>query len=174
MKAFDHAIEIIARVLNDLPITLNIAKVIISNGSMLHRPAVRAGLSRWQEIGGELWFKLDRATHEGIRKINGIAISPRQIMENLAIAADLCPVRIQTCLFSFDGQPPAPHECQAYFDFLEMALQQGIPIEEVMLYGLARPSMQPEATRLGTVSTEWMRDFVQNLRSLGLAVRLTP
>ncbi len=174
LKDFDAAVFTIEEVLDGLNYTLDIAKVIITNGSMIHRPTVQAGLSRWGKLGGEIWFKLDRATPAGLKEINGAAISPSQVMANLATAAHLCPVRIQTCLFALDGQPPPLEECQAYLDFLATALQRDIPLQEVLLYGLARPSMQPEAALMGTVPTAWMEDFAAKIRSLGLPVRVTP
>lgn len=174
LKDFDQAISIIANILEGSAITGRIARVIISNGSMLRREKVQAGLALWGKTGGELWFKLDRATSEGLRRINGSSISPRQVMENLETAARLCPVRIQTSLFTLDGAPPSPEERQAYLDFLAEAGQKGIALKEVMLYGLARPSMQPEANRLGAVADDWMHHFAEQVQSLGLAVRLTP
>ncbi len=174
LKDFDQVISAIANILDDFPITAAIAKVIISNGSMLQRATVQAGMSSWRQTGGEIWFKLDRATSEGLRRINGTSMTPRQVMENLEIAASLCPVRIQTSLFTLDGRPPSPLESQAYLDFLADALRKGIALQEVMLYGLARPSMQPEANRLGPVPVVWMQHFAERIQSLGLAVKLTP
>ena len=174
LKDFDAAIHSIETTLADLPLPGTLSKVIISNGSMVERPSVQAGLQRWGRMGGELWFKLDRATPQGLQQINGTAISPRRLLDNLAIAADRCPLRIQTCLFSLDGMPPPADEIRAYLELLEQALAKQIPIRDVMLYGLARPSMQAEAGRLGGVPSGWMEKLAARIRSLGLTVKVTP
>lgn len=173
LKEFDVAIGTIEETLNKLSLP-PLAKVIISNGSLIHRPAVQRGLIRWRTLGGELWFKLDRATPEGLRRINGATITPPRVLANLEKAATLCPVWIQTCLFALDGEPPPPEEQQAYLDFLHQALERAIPLQGVMLYGLARPSQQPEAWRLSPLSVTWMKEFTQKIQTLGIQVKLTP
>jgi len=41
------------------------------------------------------------------------------------------------------------------------------------LYGLARPSMQPEAGRLGAAPEWWMRQLQARIEALGLPVKLS-
>jgi hypothetical protein len=94
--------------------------------------------------------------------------------ENLRIAASLCPTWLQTCVFQIDGVPPARAESNAYLKFLEEFLQEGVPLKGVLLYGLARPSMQPQAARLTKVSQEWMNAFQAEIQALGLTVKLNP
>lgn len=173
LQDFDSAVVTIAEALNDIPLPA-IAKVIISNGSLIHRPAVQRGLARWQALGGELWFKLDRATSAGLRQINHAAISPKRVLANLELAASLCPVWLQTCLFALDGQPPSPEEQRAYLDFVHQALKQKIPLQGILLYGLARPSQQEEAKRLSPLPTAWMQGFAEQIQALGIQVKLTP
>lgn len=173
LKEFDVAIGTIEETLSKLSLP-PLAKVIISNGSLIHRPAVQRGLIRWGALGGELWFKLDRATPEGLRRINGATITPPRLLANLEKAAALCPVWIQTCLFALDGKPPPPQEQQAYLAFLRQALERAIPLQGVMLYGLARPSQQPEAWRLSPLSVTWMEEFAQKIQALGIQVKLSP
>ena len=94
--------------------------------------------------------------------------------ENLRLAASLCPTWLQTCVFQIDGAPPAQAESNAYLKFLEEFLREEVPLKGVLLYGLARPSMQPEAARLSKVSQEWMDAFQVEIRALGLPVKLNP
>lgn len=173
LRDFDGAIACIEEVLAKISLP-PIGKVIISNGSLIHRPQVQRGLARWQALGGELWFKLDRATAKGLRRINGAAISPERVLANLELAASICPVWLQTCLFALDGTPPAQTEQQAYLEFLRQAIARAIPIQGVLLYGLARPSMQPEAKRLEALPLAWMEAFAGQIRALGFQVKLTP
>lgn len=147
--------------------------VLITNGSLVRREIVQTGLKRWAELGGEAWFKLDSATQEGIFRINGVHLSPETMLRNLEAAAIACPVWLQTCLFSIDGLPPSPIEQDTYLDFLRKVVSLEIPVRGVLLYGLARPPMQPEASRLATLPAEWMDDFSREVRSIGLETKLS-
>jgi len=155
-----------------LPIELKL--VLITNGSLIDRPGVQSGLRRMSELNGEVWFKLDSVTREGRQLINSTRMSLRQMRENLRLAASLCPTWLQTCVFQIDGVPPIQAESDAYLKFLEEFLREGVPLKGVLLYGLARPSMQPEAARLTKVSPEWMDGFQAQIQALGLPVKLNP
>ncbi|WP_022949221.1 radical SAM protein [Methylohalobius crimeensis] len=174
LAEFDQAIAAIEQTLAEIPLPPQIGKVIISNGSLIQRPEVQRGLARWNKLGGELWFKVDSATAEGIRRSNGAAITPERVLANLETAARLCPIWIQTCLFMLDGESPSQEEQHAYLDFLATTTARHIPLRGVLLYGLARPSMQPEAERLAPLPASWMEEFAEKIRTLGLKVKLTP
>ncbi len=147
--------------------------VLITNGSLVRREVVQRGLLQWGDLGGDVWFKLDSATATGIQRINGVRLAPESVLRNLEAAARLCPTWLQTCLFAFDGEPPSEAERKAYLDFLSKAIGQGIRLQGVLLYGLARPSRQPEASRLSLLSRDWMERFAEDIRKSGLAVRLS-
>lgn len=172
--AFDRVVDLIGQVCAEFELNGAIRLVLITNGSLVRREAVQRGLKRWNELGGEVWFKLDSATEEGIRRINGVTLSPQSVLNNLQTAARLCPVWIQTCLFTLDGRPPSFAEQSAYLAFLGEALRRQISPRGVLLYGLARPSMQPEAERLAALPAEWMAAFAERISGLGLEVRSSP
>ena len=44
----------------------------------------------------------------------------------------------------------------------------------VLLYGLARPSHQPEAPNLSRLPVEWLEAFATRLRALGLETQVFP
>jgi len=46
-------------------------------------------------------------------------------------------------------------------------------VQGVLLYGLARPSMQPQARRLAPLPAEWLNDFAEKIRAAGLPVKVT-
>ncbi|TAN52208.1 MAG: radical SAM protein [Methylococcaceae bacterium] len=148
-------------------------RVLISNGSLVHQPLVQQGLKRWGELGGILWFKLDSATDAGLARINNAGLASAKARANLETAAALCPVWIQTCLFLQDEQPPALHECRAYLELLADLTARSIPLQGVLLYGLARPSRQPEAPRLSALPLEWLESFANDIRRLGLEVKVS-
>jgi len=170
-KEFEQVIELIGRIKQDYDLPAALKLVLITNGSLIDRPNVKSGLRRMSSFNGEVWFKLDRATREGRPFINGTTMSLKRMRENLRLAASLCPTWVQTCVFQLDGLPPALHETEAYLALLQGLLKEGVPLQGVLLYGLARPSMQPEAVRLSKVSPEWMNAFAAQIGSLGLKVK---
>ena len=147
--------------------------VLITNGSLARREIVQTGLKQWAGLGGEVWFKLDSATAEGILRINGVHLSPESLLRNLEAAANACPCWLQTCLFAFDGQPPSPEELKAYLDFLRRVASLKIPVRGVLLYGLARPSMQPESDRFSALPPQWMEAFAEEIRAGGIQTQVS-
>lgn len=171
---FDRVIARIGRVLTDLDLAGAVKLVLITNGSLIQRGSVQRGLREMATLEGEVWFKLDSATQAGIDRINDAAFSPERARENLLLAARLCPTWAQTCVFSLDGQPPSLAERRAYVDFLRGALAEGAPLRGVLLYGLARPSRQPEALRLAPLPRAWLEAFGAEIgEALNLPVRIT-
>jgi wyosine [tRNA(Phe)-imidazoG37] synthetase (radical SAM superfamily) len=171
---FDRVVELIGGIAGDHGLLGKIKLVLITNGSLARRETVQNGLRRWAALGGEVWFKLDSATADGILRINGVRRTPTALLRDLGAAAQSCPTWLQTCLFAIDGQPPADEERQAYLELLRQATRRGIALRGVLLYGLARPSMQPEAPRLAALPAPWMEGFAAGIRELGLETRLSP
>ena len=169
---FAAAVALIGQVVADFDLLGQINLVLISNGSLMHKPEVQAGLAHWSELGGQVWFKLDSATPDGIRRINNVSLSIDHVRRNLAACAALCPTWIQTCVFGMDGQPPSAAEQTAYLEFLAGLEAQGIAVEGVLLYGLDRPSNQPEATRLEALPAAWLNDFGQRIEALGIRAKV--
>jgi len=172
-KEFEPVIELIGRVKNDFALPAELKIVLITNGSLIHRPAVQAGLKRMGELNGEIWFKFDRASNKERQGINNTSISLRKIQEHLRIAASLCPTWLQTCVFQLDGMPPSNEETAAYLSFLQQLTHDEIPLQGVLLYGIARPSLQPEASRLSKVSDAWLSQFGEHIKRTGYAVRIS-
>lgn len=177
-RAFPQVIDLIGRVMADFDLAdagNKMAKlVLITNGSQMDRPRVQDGLRKMAALNGEVWFKFDSATASGMRTINQTRISPDKQFERLAVAARLCPTWLQTCVFALDGAPPSTAEQSAYLAVVARILQQQIPVQGVLLYGLARPSMQPQANRLSALPVEWLNDFAERIRSAGLPVKVSP
>ena len=171
---FDRVVGLIGEVCQTFDLGEQIKRVLITNGSLVRHKVVQQGLRRWSDLGGEVWFKLDSATKEGILRVNGVNLAPESVLKNLEAAARLCPTWIQTCLFGYDGLPPSSFERQVYLDLMAEAQRRQIPLLGVLLYGLARPSMQTEAPRLSMLSHEWMRAFAEEVSAQGLEVMLNP
>lgn len=168
---FEQVIELVGRILDDFRLTGHIKLVLITNGSLMHRPNVRRGLKKMAHLNGEVWFKLDSAAAEGRLRINHSRQKLETVISNLRTAASLCPTWIQTAVFALDGQVPDISEREAYLAFLSHCLDRGIPLRGVLLYGLARPSMQPEAPRLTHLPQAWIDAFTADIRALGLETK---
>ena len=76
---------------------------LITNGSFLHRPGVQAGIRQIAAQGGEVWFKLDRATVTGVERVNQVPFSLERTRNALLRCAGLAETWIQTCWFALDG-----------------------------------------------------------------------
>lgn len=148
--------------------------VLITNGSLIQRENVQRGLRRLAQLNGEVWFKLDRASEAGMALVNDTRTTPDRVRQNLATAIACCPnTWLQTCWFALDGVAPGKQDEDDYLDFLAGLLRDNIRPQGILLYGLARPSLQPEAPRLSAVPSEQMEAFAARLRSLGVAVKST-
>lgn len=173
-KEFEQVIRVIGEVKDEFPLPDTLKVILITNGSLIHRETVQKGLGRLAQLNGEIWFKLDSVTKAGRLQVNNTRMSLARMRENLCLAASLCPTWLQTCVFKLDEAPPAQTELDAYISFVDALLRDGVQIKGVLLYTLARPSLQPEAVRLSKVSEEWMDTFAARIKALGIPVHVTP
>jgi wyosine [tRNA(Phe)-imidazoG37] synthetase (radical SAM superfamily) len=145
---------------------------LITNGSLLHRPEVQAGIGQLGELGGEVWFKIDRAEAADVAEINGVPLSPEKIARNLESCAGLAPTWVQTCWFALDGEAPTASARQAYCDLLAPLAGK---LGGIHLYGLARPSMQLAAPRLSRLPAEDLAAFASEIHEkTGIRVMVSP
>ena len=173
-REFPEVVELIGRLMTELGVVGKIKLVLITNGSLADHARVRQGIARLAAFGGEVWFKLDAATAAGLRAINQTRTAPEKHLARLRSVAALAPTWVQTCVFAYDGQPPAEAEQQAYLDALAQLLRDGVPLQGVLLYGLARPSLQPQAPHLSALPAAWLEVYAERIRALGLSAKVTP
>lgn len=170
---FPAVVELIGRVLADFGLQGSVKLVLITNGSLTDKPRVRAGLRAMAGLGGEVWFKFDRATRAGLSRVNDTESDPERHYQRLKIVAGLCPTWMQTCLFALDGESPSEAELDAWLALLARAVDEAVPLRGVLLYGLARPSLQAEADRLSALPEAWLRALARRVETLGLAVKVS-
>lgn len=170
-KEFAALITLIGQIAHDAGILPGINVVLITNGSLIQHVNVQQGLKQLHALGGEVWFKLDSATASGRQKINNTRQSVAQSVRNLRLAAELCTTKIQTCLLDYAGNGYSDTEQAAYLAILR-ELQDLPGLREVMLYTLARPSLQPEAIYLKALAPETMQYFAEAIRQLGFKVSI--
>jgi len=168
---FPEAVAIALRVLASHGLARQLPIRLITNGSLLDRKAVQAGIAAIGAAAGEVWFKLDAATPAGLARINGTRVRPEVVARRLTCCAGLAPTWVQTCLFRLDGEAPAASDIEQYLALLAPLAPS---LAGVHLYSLARPSQQREAPRLGRMEAAWLDGVAARLRRLGLAVRVSP
>lgn len=169
-REFATVIERVGAVMANFGLLGHIPLVVISNGSQLGKVRVQAGLRKLAALGGQLWFKLDSATPHGMRRMNGTRNSPQRQLENLRLAITLCPVWIQTCVLAWDGLPPDESEQAAYL--AAVCALAGSGVQGVLLYGLARPSMQAQAVHLSALPESWLTHYAQRIETCGVPVKV--
>jgi wyosine [tRNA(Phe)-imidazoG37] synthetase (radical SAM superfamily) len=172
LKEFASAVTLIGEVAAELQIFPQSKYVLITNGSLIHQPRVQEGLRQLHAFGGEVWFKLDSATEEGKRFINNAGQSRVASLDNLMISDRLCQTKLQICLFDYDNQGFSAREKTAFIQQLK-TIKAVSSIVCVMLYTIARPSLQPESGKLKKMSAETMNAFADEVKSLGFNVSIS-
>jgi len=170
---FSAVIALISRVRLELAVPETVKTVLITNGSLLYRADVQHGLRDMAKIHGEVWFKLDRASAPGMLRINDTQARMDKVRDNLIAAMAACPTWLQTCWFALDGEPPSRRDEDDYLQFVAGLPRDGHPLQGVLLYGLARPSMQAEAPRLSALPAAALQSFAERIAGLGVPVKVS-
>ena len=169
-KEFPEVILIVKKVLNEFDLLHKIKIRLITNGSLMHQASVISSVEMLKEMNGEVWFKVDAATETSIKKINQVNLKPNQILDRLQSSAKICPTFIQTCIFTIDGNGPSTEDIDAYIKLVKEVQND---IQGVHLYGLARPSLQPQAKSLGRINEAALEDIAKKLRDLNIATTVS-
>ena len=170
-KEFPQVLDLVEKVLGEYGLLGSIKVRLITNGSLMDKPAVLESMRHLAKCNGEVWFKVDAGTKEGIARINDVTLNPQSHIQRLESCAKACPTFIQTCMFGLDGNPPSEEDIAAYLALISQVREV---IQGVHLYGLARLSLQPEAGRLTRLSAEWLESMAERIRLLGITVHVSP
>lgn len=169
-EEFPEVISIVQKLLEEFNLLHKIKIRLITNGSLMHQPSVIKSVEMLNEMNGEVWFKVDAATEESIKTINQVNLKPHQILERLKNSANVCPTFVQTCIFTIDGNGPSDEDVDAYIKLVKEVQND---IQGVHLYGLARPSLQPQAKSLGRINEATLEDIAKKLRNLNIATTVS-
>ena len=169
-EEFPEVILIVKKVLDEFDLLHKIKIRLITNGSLMHQASVINSVEMLKEMNGEVWFKVDAATETSIKKINQVNLKPNQILDRLQSSAKICPTFIQTCIFTIDGNGPSTEDIDAYIKLVKEVQND---IQGVHLYGLARPSLQPQAKSLGRINEAALEDIAKKLRNLNIATTVS-
>ncbi len=159
-REFSQAVERVEQILREFSLLDSLKLRLITNGSLLHRSTVRQGIARIGKLNGEVWFKIDRTTASGIAAVNAVQVKPEQVKRSLLSCAKRAPTWVQSCYFAIDGAENSEAERASYIEFIRSVRHE---IQGVLLYGLARPSLQPQASRLSRLSQEAFQAFAHRI-----------
>lgn len=167
---FQAAIEVVGDQLAKRALIGKLKLVLITNGSLMHKPDVQSALERLADLGGEVWFKLDGASDGSLARFNNTSRGIDAQLANLRIAASLAPTFVQTAVFRFGSECAAPMDgdFDAYCQNLVDLLTANVALKGVHLYSLARESHQPEGKHLHSLSMAELGPLAQRLEAIGL------
>ncbi|MDQ6956589.1 MAG: radical SAM protein [Mariprofundaceae bacterium] len=172
-REFDKVVDVVLQTMGSFELLGVIPVRLISNGSYIHKTHVQRGLHLMAANKGEVWVKVDAATDEAIARINGVEASAELLFKQVKCVAEVCPSWIQTCMLAWHKKEPSEAEINAYLAFLARLKAEKVPVKGVLLYGLARPSLQPEAVYVSALSAEWMEALRDKIEATGFAVKFT-
>jgi wyosine [tRNA(Phe)-imidazoG37] synthetase (radical SAM superfamily) len=171
---FFQVIELIEGLIKCFDFPSPIKLVLITNGSLLQRDYVQQALRKMAELNGEVWFKLDRASEQGMQVVNDTRVSLNSVRENLITSITCCAnTWLQTCWFAMDGNAPSKQDEDDYLKFLRAMQQTTTQPKGILLYGIARASLQPEALRLSTLPLNQLERFAMRIRELDFKVKVS-
>lgn len=169
-KNFDELMELAAGVKREVGIEHPAAReakmVLITNASRFHRPHVERGLAILDQNHGEVWAKLDAGTEAYYHTIERTKVPFRQVLDNLAAAAKVRPLVIQSLFLRLAGEPPSAEELNAYCDRLNETRAAGGALQLVQVYTVARKPAESIVGALSDSEVDAIRDLVRRRTGL--------
>jgi wyosine [tRNA(Phe)-imidazoG37] synthetase (radical SAM superfamily) len=165
---FAAACALVARLVAPHP---DVAAVVITNATLLDRPAVAAGLALLDQHRSAVWAKLDAGTDAWYQRIERTKVPLDRVLAQLAACGRRRPLTIQALFFAYQGVAPDDAEVDAWRDRLAWLLAQGARIAQVQVYTTARATAEPGCVALPAERLEAIAD---RARALGLAATAYP
>lgn len=155
------------RPLHDRPTIVRV----ITNGSQIQHAHVQHALKRLNEIGGEVWFKLDASTDAEMHAINDTHLPLLLHLQRLQTCCKLCITWVQTAVVSrvTDGNLVTTPNLPGYKQALQTVKEH---ISGILLYGIARPSQQDHMGCIKPTSSDILMKYAEEVRTLGICVRV--
>src|SRR5262245_796121 len=142
---------------------------VLTNATVLDRPAVREALAVLDASDGEIWAKLDAGTeayYEQVCVPGGARF--QKILANLLEAARLRPLVVQSLFLKLRGEGPSEEEIGAYATRLREIVGRGGALKLVQIYTVARRPPGPEVEPLSDAEVDGIVERVR--RDTGLPV----
>ncbi len=140
--------------------------VLITDACYLTKPEVKEGLEVMDSCNGEIWAKLDAGTEDYYQLINRPNYPLWHVIENIADAAKVRPIVIQSMFLRYESDPPSEAELQAYVGRLEEILAAGGKMDHVQVYTVARVPAQETVTALSDDEIDRIADMIRNETNL--------
>ncbi|MGQ0633459.1 MAG: radical SAM protein [Planctomycetaceae bacterium] len=144
---------------------VDVKLVLITNASMFHRPAVERGLKLLDENNGEIWAKLESGTDEYYQLVERTKIPFRQVLDNIAAAAKVRPIVIQSLFMRIQGAAPPQVEIDAFCDRLGEIVVAGGKLKLVQVYTVAR---RPAESFVAPLTPAELEEIAAKVRMLGI------
>ena len=113
--------------------------VLITNATLLDRPAVQPAIAFLDHHNGEIWAKLDAGDEELYRQIVRTDIPLTRILQNILLIGKERPIVVQSMFLQLNGTPPTPQQIEHYATCLRELFSAGCQIRLVQVYTMARP-----------------------------------
>ncbi len=136
--------------------------VLITNASMFHREHVQEGLRILDRNNGQIWAKLDAGTEDYYHRIERTTIPFQRILDNIASAARVRPLVIQSLFMNVHQEPPSTAEISAWCDRLNEVQAAGGKIALVQIYTIARP---PAESFVSSLTVHQLNEIAQAVRT---------
>jgi hypothetical protein len=133
---------------------------------MFHRPHVERGLRILDENNGEIWAKLEAGTDDYFKLVDRTPIAFQQILDNIAAAAKVRPLVIQSLFMRVAGEPPSAAELGAFCDRLKEITAAGGRIKLVQVYTVARRPTEEFVTPLSDADVDAIVALVEGRTGL--------
>lgn len=136
--------------------------VLITNATLLKRPAVVKALRILDEHHGEIWAKLDAGTDAYYQTINQAVIPFQRVLDNIQDAGQNRTIVIQTMVAKVSRIPFPMAEQEAYIQQIKSLIQGQCQIKRVQLYTVARipgQSNLPENCDVKAVTADHLQAF---------------
>jgi histidinol dehydrogenase len=138
---FEEAAALCAGARERRPELLGQAKlVVITNSTGFMSAAGRAALGRVQDMGFEIWAKLDGGTEAVFERMSRSRYGLDAILKGIRTYAVERSIVLQTMLCEVEGVSPSDEEMEAYATVVASLLEGGARIGSIQLYTLARPA----------------------------------
>lgn len=160
-RNIDEIVADVARVKADRGLD-TVKMVLITNASMFHRDPVKRALATLDANNGEVWAKLDAGTSEYYRRIDRTTIPFDRILRNIADAARVRPLMIQSLFMRVDGVGPSTAEIAAFCDRLSGVIDAGGAIKGVQVYTVARPPAEGFVSALPPAEVDAIAEAVRS------------
>ena len=128
--------------------------VLLTNATLIGRPAVREAMRLLDQDHGEFWLKLDAGTEEYYRRVDRTTVPFRKVLRNILEAARERPVVLQSLFLKIDGAGPPPSEIAAYCERVREILDGGGRLLLIQVYTVARPPAESNVTALADAQVD--------------------